>query len=81
MSPCRVLRRRRAQKSGNSAVPPKSASVVKPLRAAKPVIQDQTPDSEKIRYTTRDARGVNVQQQDWYEPMGYPNQEIYEDPV
>jgi len=81
MSPCRVLRQRRAQESGNSVVPPKSESAVKPLRASKPVIQAQTPDSEKIRYTTRDARGVNVQQQDWYEPMGYPNQDVYENPV
>jgi len=64
-----------------SVVPPKSESAVKPLRASKPVIQAQTPDSEKIRYTTRDARGVNVQQQDWYEPMGYPNQDVYENPV
>ena len=59
----------------------KSVSAVTPLRAAKPVIQNQAPSSEKIRYTTRDASGVNIQQQDWYEPMGYPNQEIYENPV
>ena len=43
-----------------------SVHAVKPLRAAKPVIQDQAPSSEKIRYITRDASGVNVQQQDWY---------------
>ena len=74
----------------SSVKPPKA---VKPVT----VIPRQAPSSERVRYTTRGTSGANVEyeqdeyeqddyeqdeyEQDEYEPLGYSNEEIYDNPV